>query len=278
MLNRIEIQRKDGGVLTLPIYDATNYQIKDIQGLDPVKANIVTSNFAHIDGTQFQSSRREMRNLVIKLGIDSFGVGLSTQELRKELYAYLMPKTDVTLKFVRDNLEAVVILGQVESFDSPLFVKEPEATISILCFDPDFKSETETTSNGLSVTTSLEYADLEIDYSGEVDSGFIFTLTPSITITSFTLQNILTDGSVQKFIFDATGAPILSGNTLKVSTIPGDKYVRITRNNVESSILWAMDPASNWVSLYPGLNKIRLTTNFSGRAYSIAYNSRFGGL
>ena len=82
MLNRIEIQKKDGGVLTLPIYDATNFQIKDIQGLDPVKANIVTSNFANIDGGQFQSSRREMRNLVIKLGIDSFGVGYTVQEVR----------------------------------------------------------------------------------------------------------------------------------------------------------------------------------------------------
>lgn len=278
MLNRIEIQRKDGGVLTLPIYDATNYQIKDIQGLDPVKANIVTSSFAHIDGSQFQSSRREMRNLVIKLGIDSLGVGLTTQELRKELYSYLMPKTDVTIKFIRDNLDAVIISGQVESFDSPLFVKEPEATISILCFDPDFKSDSALIANGLTVTTGLEYADLEVNYLGEVDSGFVFSFTPTITITSFTLQNTLSDGSVRKFIFDATGAPILSGNTLKISTIPGDKYVRITRTGVESSILWAMDPASDWIALYPGTNLLRVTTNFSGRAYSISYNNRFGGL
>lgn len=275
MLNRIEIQKKDGGVLTLPIYDATNYQIKDIQGLDPVKANIVTSNFAHIDGTQFQSSRREMRNLVIKLGIESFGVGASVQELRKNLYSYMMPKTDIKIKFIRDNMDILAIDGQVETFDSPLFVKEPEATISILCFDPDFHSDNINTYSGVSVTSAI---DSNLDYIGEVDSGFVFSFTPSTTISEFTLQNTLSDGTVRKFIFGSLIFPILSGNTLTVSTVPGDKYVRITRNGVTTSMLWAMDPASDWVSLQPGLNKLRFTTSVADITYSLNYYSRFGGL
>lgn len=275
MLNRIEIQRKDGGVLTLPIYDATNYQIKDIQGLDPVKANIVTSNFAHIDGTQFQASRREMRNLVIKLGIDSFGVGLTTQELRKELYSYLMPKTDVVIHFVRDNLPTVVISGQVESFDSPLFVKEPEATISILCFDPDFKSESEITFTALTQITAV---DTNLVYDGEVDSGILFSYTPNQSVYSFTLQNTLSDGTVRKFIYDATASPILSGDTLTISTLPGNKYVTLTHLGAVKSVLWAMDPASDWITLQPGINKIRLSSYPNGLSYTIKYNSRFGGL
>lgn len=275
MLNRIEIHKKDGGVLTLPIYDATNYQIKDIQGLDPVKANIVTSNFAHIDGTQFQSSRREMRNIVMKLAIDSFGVTKSVQELRKDLYAFLMPKTNITVKFIRDNLDVLSIDGQVESFESSLFVKEPEATISLLCFDPDFKNDTPTTFSSTSVNTAV---DSEIIYNGEVDSGFIFEMTPTVDIDTFTIQNTQTDGTVRKLIFLSESSPILAGEKIIISTIPGDKYVRVSKNGTVSSILWGLDPSSDWVSLYTGLNKFRVITEVAGQPYSIEYFTRFGGL
>jgi hypothetical protein len=275
MLNRIEIQKKDGGVLTLPIYDATNFQIKDIQGLDPVKANIVTSNFAHIDGSQFQSSRREMRNIVIKLGIDSFGVGNTVQELRKELYSYFMPKSSVKIKFVRDLLSSLVINGQVESFESSMFVKEPEATISILCFDPDLYSENVITNSG---TTVSGVTDTDIYYDGDVDSGFIFRMTANTSMDSFTIQNTLSDGSTRKLIFDSPLFPILPDNIITISTIPGDKYVRINRSGTTTSILWAMDPASDWVNLYPGNNKIRVNSSVINTPYTIEYNSRFGGL
>lgn len=275
MLNRIEIHKKDGGVLTLPIYDATNYQIKDVQGLDPVKANIVTSNFAHIDGTQFQSSRREMRNIVIKLGIDSFGVGKSVQELRKDLYAYLLPKTNITIKFIRDDLDVFSIDGQIESFDSSLFVKEPEATVSILCFDPDFKNDTSTIFTGSTVNSAV---DSIIEYAGEVDSGFIFTMTPTANLETFTIQNTLTDGTVRKLIFDSATNPILSGETVIISTIPGDKYVRVSKNGTVSSVLWGLDQASDWVALYPGTNKVRVIASTVGIPYTMEYYTRFGGL
>lgn len=275
MLNKIEIQRKDGGVLTLPIYDSTDFTIKEIQGLDPVRANIVTSNFAHIDGTQFQSSRREMRNLIFTLLIDSMNPFKSVQELRKELYSFLMPKTDITLRFFRSNTDILTISGQVESFDSPIFVKEPQANISILCFDPDFKDINNSLFSGTTVTTAI---DSDIIYTGEVDSGFIFTLYPNATTTTFTLQNTLLDGSVKKLIFESLSDPILAGEVITISTIPGDKYVRLTKDGNTSSILWGLDPASEWVSLYPGTNKIRVSSNTSGMSYTISYYTRFGGL
>jgi len=274
MLNQIQIKKKDGRVLTLPIYDATNYKIKDIQGLDPVKANIVTSNFSHIDGAQYQASRREMRNLIIKLGIES-SVGNTVQDLRKTLYSYFMPKDDVKIKFVRDSLEVFTIEGKIESFESPLFVKEPEATISVLCFDPDFYSDTELTFEGL---TTNNNTDQEFDYDGDVDSGFIFSFTPQTTISEFSLQNTLPDGTVTKILFESLAEPILSGNTITISTNPGDKYIRINRSGVLSSILWAMDPTSSWIKLNPGINRIRVNCSTNNIPYTISYYNRFGGL
>jgi hypothetical protein len=39
-----------------------------------------------------------------------------------------------------------------------------------------------------------------------------------------------------------------------------------------------MDPASNWIALYPGTNLLRVTSSVSNLTYSISYNNRFGGL
>ena len=278
MLTTIEIIKKDGGVLTLPIYDPTNFAVMDVQGLDPVKANIVTSNFSQMDGVQYQASRREMRNITFKIRILPTPGGPDVQELRKQLYGYLLPKTDIKMRFIQNGTTSVLISGQVESFDAPIFVKEPEVTISVLCFDPDFYSENEITFNGSSVaTTSSSF--LTLNYTGDIDSGFLFTITATNPVASFTLQNTLDDGSVKTMTFSDSLGTLIAGDIIKVSTVPGNKYVTRTRSNVETSILWALDRSSDWIKLYPGLNRIRVRTATNiNQVYSIKYTDKIGGL
>ena len=63
----VEIVNVSNEVLTLPMDDTQDYFIKDIVGLDPVKAEIVESSYGTIDGTLYQSSRRGSRNPVITI-------------------------------------------------------------------------------------------------------------------------------------------------------------------------------------------------------------------
>jgi hypothetical protein len=279
MLTTIELIKKDGGVLTLPIYDPTNFAVIDVQGLDPVKANIVTSNFSQMDGAQYQASRREMRNIVFKIRILNSPGGLSVQDLRKQLYGYLLPKSDIKMRFIQDGITSVLIQGQVESFDAPIFVKEPEATISVLCFDPDFYSETEFTLNGVSVGTSST-VNTPLIYNGDVDSGFLFTITANGSTPLMTIQNTETDGTVRTMTFSDSSTLLLPGDVIKVSTVPGNKYVTRTRSSVETSILWALDRSSDWLKLYPGTNLIRVRTAFptANIPYTIKYTNKIGGL
>lgn len=276
MLTTIEFIKKDGGVLTLPIYEPTNFAVMDVQGLDPVKANIVTSNFSQMDGVQYESSRREMRNLIFRIRILSTPGGLSIQDLRKQLYGYLLPKSDVKIRFTQDYNNSFLIEGQVESFDSPIFVKEPEATISILCFDPDFYKDEISNQVGVTVSNgSLQNVNLE--YFGEVDTGFKFTLTANTNVENITLVNTLTDGSVRKMEF--VGSPLLiNGDVLEVNTIPGDKYVRRIRSNVSTSILYTLSRSSDWLKLYPGVNYIRANSSDITQIYTITYTDKYGGL
>jgi hypothetical protein len=278
MLTTIELIKKDGGVLTLPIYDPTNFAVIDVQGLDPVKANIVTSNFSQMDGTQYQASRREMRNIIFKIRILSTPGGLDVQDLRKQLYGYLLPKSNIKIGFTQNNDSLVFIDGQVESFDAPMFVKEPEATISVLCFDPDFYSETEFTHNGLSVATS-SVTNTTLTYNGNIDSGFLFTITANASTNSFTIQNTESNGTVRTMLFSNLTGLLISGDVIKVSTVPGNKYVTRTRNGTETSILWALDRTSDWLKLYPGNNLIRVRTATTvDHPYTIKYTEKIGGL
>jgi len=278
MLTTIELIKKDGGVLTLPIYDPTNFAVIDVQGLDPVKANIVTSNFSQMDGVQYQASRREMRNIVFKIRILSTPGGLDVQELRKQLYEYLLPKSNIKIGFTQNNDSLVFINGQVESFDAPIFVKEPEATISVLCFDPDFYSETEFTFNGTSVATSST-TNTSLVYNGDIDSGFLFTITANASTNFFTIQNTETNGAIRTMTFSDTTGLLISGDVIKISTVPGNKYVTRTRSGTENSILWALDRTSDWLKLYPGNNLIRVRTATTvNHPYTIKYTEKIGGL
>jgi len=231
-----------------------------------------------MDGAQYQASRREMRNIVLKIRILSIPGEANVQELRKQLYEYLLPKSNVKIRFTQDYISTFSIEGQVESFDAPIFVKEPEATISILCFDPDFYKEVTTSFSGVSVISgSTSYSNL--NYTGSVDTGFIFTITANDSTNSFTLESTSSDNVLRKMTFTDNTGLLASGDKIIVSTVPGDKYVKRVRSNVETSILWALDRTSDWIRLYPGYNEVAVKTAVTiNHPYTIVYTDKVGGL
>lgn len=280
MLSKVEVITTQGTKLVLSLIDIGNgYVVKDIGGLDPVTATIVSSSFAQKDGTQYQSSRREARNITLKLGLDPRGV---PRELRKQLYSFLMPKSEVVLRFSMDEEDdevPVVIYGRVESFESQFFTKEPEVDISIMCFDPDFIVP--------EPTVITEYADwdgrpMPIEYEGSVETGIQFRLEVNRDLSSFTIENTPGDGIPRVLTFTYPGVSLIAGDVLDISTVTGNKYVLRTRNGLTESILYAVTPYSDWVNFYPGLNEFRFNVDYvSGylpMAYRIEYTTRVGGL
>ncbi len=116
MITLVEARNPQGDVLAFQIANPTNgYEVRDIDGLDPVEATIVSSSFANQDGEQFQTSRRAKRNIVLKLGYDPDYVTTTVRQLRKALYNFFMPKSDVSFRFYSDDMPAVDIQGKIES-------------------------------------------------------------------------------------------------------------------------------------------------------------------
>lgn len=276
MLEKVEVLTEQGVLLTLPLQDISQgFSVQEIDGLDPVKATIVSSTFGTMDGEQYQSSRREKRNIILTLGYEpDFATG-TVQDLRKKLYAFFMPKSKVLLRFFQTGEPVVQIYGRVESLNSPKFSKEPTAVISLLCFDPDFYTPTPVILTGNTTSSTGETTHV---YPGTVESGIIFKLMiDRADVTEFTIYHRPPDDSLRSLEF-STATPLQVGDVLSISTIPGNKFVTLTRGGVDTSFLFGVSPQSNWISLFPGSNKLRIYAEGVGIPYQIEYTTKFGGL
>ena len=274
MLQRVDVTNSQNVTLSLPLGDPSNGYTVTIDGLDPVKATIVTSSFAGIDGTQEQSVRREARNLVFHFGYepDYATIDTTVTALRNQLYNFFMPKSVVTLRFYSDDKPELTLIGRVESFANPLFAKDPTATISVMCTQPDFIPDAISVFNGNTVTDTTETV---LTYNGTVDTGFIFRLPLTYASTGFTIYHRSAEDVLSSLQFNAS---LLSGDVVTISTVPGQKRGTLTRGGSDSSLLYAISSFSKWLTLTPGPNYIRVVQGGVAMPYSIQYSERYGAV
>lgn len=273
MLTMVEVINDRGENLAIPIEDdASGYLVKDIEGLDPVKATITSSKFALLPGEQFQASRRGTRNILLKLGYQPDYALTSVSELRKKLYNFLMPETEVTLAFYIDGIRYATIKGRVETFETALFSRDPEVASSILCFDPDFLDVKVTVVNGATTEGLDEY---ETRYKSVMPTGGIFSMTLNRSLESFVLYNRTATGEVQTM---TVTHPFLAGDVVEIDSMPGGKRVTRIRAGVSTSILYAIPPNAGWIMLRPGSNNLRVSAGGASIPFTFTYRTRYGGL
>jgi hypothetical protein len=277
MIEKIEIRTVYGTKLTLTMYQPTNgLLIKKVTGLDPTKSNIVTTSFPRLAGTKRQSSRRESRDLGIKLGFAPNYSSRTVDSLRNQLYGFFMTGMQVEVRFYMRNGLVVNVDGEVETFDSPRDVQEPEATIGIYCFDPDFRYIESQYLIGTTTVDTTTTNFIEPLYSGTVDTGFKFLMSLTRDHNSgLQLRVRGNDGIVQTMDFDA---PLLNGDVLEISTISGAKGAWVNRGSSRFSVLYGISPYAYYPVLLPGLNRIRVVAAGSAQSYIIEYASKYGGI
>lgn len=273
MLSRLDVEDLQGNTLSLPLRPTTpGYLITEIDGLDPVKSDVVSASFAQLDGEEYQAARRTKRNITMRIRLEPYFGGKTVEELRAQLYAYFMPKTWCNLKFYIDGDLKYTIKGMTETCETALFSQDPEMAISILCFDPDFLGIDDVVISSNTVANSTETF---ITALGSVESGYIFQLNVNRSISGFTLYNRRPDNSLSIMTVNQT---LDNGDVVKISTIDKDKYARLIRGGVTSSILYAVDQYSKWSPLYPGSNYFRALVSGAGIPYTITYRPKYGGL
>lgn len=275
MITQLEVHTLQGTQLVLPLDDiSSGIVVQGIDGLDPVKATLVSSNFAGLDGAQYQTSRREPRNIKLSLGLEPDYVETSVQDLRNTLYLFLMPKSEVTLRFIMSDGLSIDIVGRVESFDSTLFDKEPSVDISFMCFDPDFHKTEMDSISGVS-TDDEESLGLLIPYTGSVETGMLLSMYVSGDVSDITIYNRPPDNSYRSLDFSFA---LENEDRVDISTVTGNKYARVTRDGVTVSALYGVSQRSNWILLLPGDNYLKVYVEGSEVQFSVQYTTRYGGL
>lgn len=273
MLSVVEVIGSQGSFLRLPLDEETGgISIEDIEGLGPVKATLVSSSFANLDGAQFHNSRREPRNIKIRFGLSPDYANQDTQDLRNRLYEFFMPKTEVKLRFISHTGFAVDISGVVEDFPTALFSQEPTVEIVLICFDPSFRSVQEFV---FEAGTTSGTDEVVLNYTGTVETGILFAILPNRSISDFTIHHRPPDGTLRTLSFSA---PLVLNDRVEINTNPGSKRVTLKRSNVESSLLYAQSPQSDWITLQPGSNRLRVAVSGAAIPYSIRYMAKYGGL
>lgn len=252
-------------------------QIRNIDGLDPVKASVGTSQYGSIDGGAYTGSSVPSRNIVLTLHANPDWDLWSYENIRRLLYQYFMPKRQVRLVFDSDDMNSVEIFGYVESVSSNLFSKDPDIVVSILCPDPYFISVDPIVVTGQSIRSGG--ITTIIDYEGSVESGIKVKVSQVSGASPASIAIQIGDPFSSSFSIDAV---VDATKFFEMSSIPRNKYIQnvdidvglitnlLSRSHVQEG--------SSWPILQPGENEFSVITDAGVQDWELTYYERFGGL
>jgi hypothetical protein len=254
---RLIVENERGEQLELT--DNAAYTITNIDGLYPPSAAINLATTANQDGSKFNSSRVNERNIVIELYIEH-----PCEENRINLYKYIKSKRYIKLYYSNETRN-VYIDGYVESIPIEIFATKQKVQISILCAFPFFRTVGDnviefSSVNGLFefpfsiVEEGIEFSSLQLHAeksivnAGDVVNGMQIKLYAIGLVLNPKIYNTETK---EHFILNFEMA---EGDEINISTVTGDKHVTLLHNGVETNIINKLAPGSKWLQLQPGDN------------------------
>jgi hypothetical protein len=253
-------------------------QIRNIDGLDPVKASVNTSPYGSVDGASYVGSGVDTRNIVLTLHPSPNWDTWSYESLRRLLYSYFMPKRQTRLVFFSDDMIPVEISGIVESVGVNIFSKDPELIVSIICPDPYFTALNPTVKTGR--TGPAGTAPIIIDYEGNIETGI------HVEVTSVSAEPAPADIAIQigdpLITYFAVAAAVNTNMYFEMSSLPMKKFVQNVTigTGVITNLLSKVhvQEGSLWPTLQPGENEFSVITDVGHHDWELTYYERFGGL
>lgn len=275
-------ERPDGERLTLTQYGSA-YSVT-YAGFGPVDANVSTSPRGMSSGNKINSTRRGKRNAVLYVTIEG-----NVEQNRIRLYDFFTPEHTVRL-YYKNGIRNVYTEGTVETHECDPFSSPVVAQISIICPSPFWLGAEEIVKNISGVVSmfafpfSLPAAGVEmssltgekyalLQNHGNEPTGFITTVYARANVIAPVIYNALTNEAIG---IDGT---LEKGNTLTISTIEGNKRIKITNaNGVERNVLYLK--RGTWLKLAPGANYIAYAAQEGADAMMVTlrHNELFVGV
>lgn len=266
--------------LTRP--DLSGFIIKSMDGLGPTKANINTTDIATNDGSIFNSSRLDKRNITLNLEFFQTDTE-SIEDIRQKTYKYFPINQRVYITVETDN-HTLETEGYIETNEPYIFSKNEGTNISIICPDPFFYSKNivETVFSGVeplfefpfsneSLTTPLlEFGAIQnkteqvIVYEGDGKVGISIYIHALGSVSNIKIANVKTREIMilnTDKLATLTGSSIKAGDNIVINTQKGNKNVTLIRDGVRTNILNCIEKGSQWFTLVKGDNIFAYTTD-----------------
>ena len=238
----LEIENTKGTRLELT-NNEDDFQVTNIEGLNPPNANINTSNYANSDGSSFNSSKIENRQIVITISLNG-----DIERNRLLLYKYFKNKEWCKIYYKTESRN-VFIEGYVQTFEVPQFTQKQVAQIAILCPDPYFKDLDEIVTSiskvikrftfpfAININEPIPFSDLDIEKvtnvinDSESDTGLIINVTFLGTVNKLEIRNTDTGKNlIIEYQFEENDKLVINCNK-------GKKSVTLTREAVEYNLI-----------------------------------------
>lgn len=278
----LKIENRFGDVLELT--HNKNYVVSSVEGLNPPKAKINFSDVVGMNGSLFNSSKTEMRNIVM-----TFLPQLPVEENRLALYKYAQTGQWCKIYYSNGSLE-VQIEGYVETVEGSLFKRPQSVQISILCPQPYFEGLNEIVNDISSLLANFEFPftieaeGIEFSYInhdmlstvvnyGDVETG----LSIYITARGEVVNPVIYDTHGGKFAIDIV---LSEGEQIVIDTKSGERSVKLISGVGEENIINKVQANPSWFTLYPGENIFSYDAKSGMDLMSIVFRHRtkYGGV
>ena len=273
----LTIENKSGQQIALS-HDR-NAVITKIDGLNPPKASILTNTVAMHDGTRFNRSRVEQRNIVITLRLIR-----NVEQMRILLYKYFRIKQYCKIYYSNDSRD-VYCEGYVEAFENDRFMLSNEVQISIICPSPWLREIDEIVFNmsqvmamfefpftidasGKEFSTLTEEVLTTVTNSGDVTTGVVLELSATSTVVNPRIYNVDTREMI------GLNFTMLSGDMIRISTVTGEKSVKLFRRGEETNIINSLMDHPVWLQIPVGESTFTYDCTSGREFFSVKFIGR----
>ena len=254
---KLKVENKYGEQMELT--KNPRYTISSVDGLYPPESVINTTKVANMDGSVYNSSYVNDRQITITMAING-----PAEENRLHLYKYFKTKYPVRLYYEND-VRNVYIDGYVSKMPIEYFEKKQTAQIEITCPMALCRSVEQTITefssredkfvfplaiekDGIPFSALKMGEQKTIVNGGDVEIGIIIKLNALGNVTNPKIYDV--DNKDHMFL----SVSMESGDEITINTQKKEKSIKLLSNGVESNIIGKLEAGSKWFSLIPGDN------------------------
>lgn len=286
MIKTVTITNPNGEEVTITLGETepeSGLFLTEIEGLGPPKADINMTSLAAKDGSLYNSSRANGRNIILHV---RFIKASSVEEVRLLTYKYFPLKKRIKFHIETENRIAETT-GYIESNEPDIFSEEESATISVLCESAWF---TDASINGIEIidfsdivplfefefeddteeSPTIEFTSIEpkreniITYTGDADTGFLMRMFIGGTVVNPSIYNIETLEAIRintDKVAAIVGSALTAGDEIRINSVATEKSITLLRGGRSYNILNALDINATWLVLHEGDNIFSYTAD-----------------